>query len=144
MLPLPKYTIMKKVLKKISSRVSIHVIAVVLVVGTGMFVAFGMFTTKASAGPGQPFGGLSYSVFTCNCSGNYAIYFTDLTVSPAITLPLIYQPGVTTLYREYMITTPGVWILGTWQPGGSCRYRVGKGCATLPTQGTMYMVGTSM
>ncbi|OGZ20836.1 MAG: hypothetical protein A2494_00900 [Candidatus Lloydbacteria bacterium RIFOXYC12_FULL_46_25] len=83
-------------------------------------------------------------VFTCTCSGNFAIYFKDLASPTPVTLPLIYQPGVTTLYPYYKITTIGSWMLGTWISGGSCRYYVGKGCATLPTAGTMYMVGTSM
>lgn len=135
---------MKQLLKKISSRVSLRIISATLIVALGGVLAFGVFTSRASAGPGQPFGGQITYVFTCTCSANYAIYFQDLTKPTPITLPLIFQPGVTILYPYYAITSIGSWMLGTWQGGGSCRYYVGKGCATLPTQGTMYMVGTSM
>lgn len=134
---------MQRFIKKINSRASLRLVVAALIVTLGGVLAFGVFSSRAMAGPGQPFGGQITYVFVCNCSGNYAIYFQDLTISPPITLPLIYQPGVTILYPYYKITSIGSWILGTWQGGGSCRYYVGKGCATLPTQGTMYMVGTS-
>jgi hypothetical protein len=101
-------------------------------------------TFAGGAGGGTPFGGRSTSVFTCGCSGNIAVYFNDLTRPYGVTLPLIYQPGFTTLYDYGRIYTAQVWILGLWTPGGSCRYFVGKGCLTLPTAGTMTMVGTSM
>ncbi len=91
-----------------------------------------------------PFGGLSTEVFYCDCSDNIAVTINDLTISPPLAEPIIYQPGVTTLYPFGQITTVGVWTLGLWQPGGECRYSVAKGCSTLSTQGTMTMVGTSM
>ncbi len=129
----------------------------VLVVGAG--IAMTIHVHSAIAGPGKPFGGLITSVTNCTCTGNYAIYFNDLnrqftgklgsdvpssdtSYPDPVTLPLIYEPGVTILYEFGMITTPGVWMLGTWIPGGECRVG-GKFCMVVPTAGTMYMVGTS-
>jgi hypothetical protein len=91
-----------------------------------------------------PFGGMSAYVFYCTCSANIAVTIDDLTISPPLTLPIIFQPGATTLYPYGQIYTPGVWTLGLWQSGGNCEYYVGKGCSVYTTEGTMTMVGTSM
>ncbi len=122
----------------VRSFIPVSIILIALVISLSISVR------TASAGPGTPFGGLITYVFTCTCSGNFAVYFQDLTISPPITLPLIYQPGGTIVYAFGPPLSIGSWMLGTWQSGGQCRYYVGKGCATLPTAGTMYMVGTSM
>ena len=118
-------------------------ILVVLVLVLGAVIAMDIHVRTASAGPGQPFGGLVTFVFTCTCSSNFAIYFNDLTDSPPITLPLVYQPGATITYPNGPPLSEGRWMLGTWQSGGVCTYFVGKSCSTLQTAGTMYMVGTS-
>lgn len=102
-------------------------------------------TSSFGGSPGGiPFGGLSTYVFYCTCSGGIAVYINDLTISPPVRLPLIFRPGTTTLYPYGQIYRAGVWTLGLWRPGGVCTYWAGKSCATLPTAGTMRMVGTSM
>jgi hypothetical protein len=88
----------------------------------GIVLGASIYTKTASAGPGEPFGGQITYVFECTCSGNLAIYFNDLTQPMGVTLPLIYQPGVTILYDYGMISSIGTWILGTWQQGGVCTY----------------------
>ncbi len=113
-----------------------------LVLMFGAVIALNINVRMATAGPGEPFGGLSYSITDCDCTGNFAIYFNDLTQPTPITLPLIYEPGVTILYDFGEILVPNRWILGTWQPVGSCR-GLDKFCTDVPTAGTMYMVGTS-
>ncbi len=136
---------LKKIYKNLSERghEAMRFLLAFLVLMFGAVIAMNINVQSAVAGPGQPFGGLSYFVFTCTCSNNFAIYFDDLTISPPVGLPLIYQPGATILYEFGNILSEGTWILGTWQPGGACLYHVGKICAILPTEGTMYMVGTS-
>lgn len=99
---------------------------------------------KAEALATTPFGGMSTYVFYCTCSDNLAVTINDLTISPPLVQPIIFQPGATVLYPYGQIYTAGVWTLGLWQSGGSCTYYVGKGCSTYTTQGMMTMVGTSM
>jgi hypothetical protein len=131
-----------------------------LIFAFGAATAFTISINTATAGPGTPFGGLITFVLTCNCSGNYAVYFSDLnrrltgsigsnvpamssSVPTPAGLPLIYQPGQTIVYEFGPPLRPGIWMLGTWQPGGQCRVFMGKLCGVVPTRGTMYMVGTS-
>ena len=124
-------------------RMSARFIVAILVLVLGGVIAMNMNVKPVVAGPGQPFGGLSYEVLDCTCSGNFAIYFNDLTIPNPVDLPLIYEPGGTILYEFGQILTPGTWILGTWLQGGECLVFIGKGCGIIPTAGTMYMVGTS-
>ena len=100
--------------------------------------------SSSGGGAATPFGGLSTYVFYCTCSSNIAITINDLTITPPLTLPIIYQPGGTILYPYGQVFTSGVWLLGLWTSGGNCQYYVGKGCSTYTTQGMMTMVGTSM
>jgi hypothetical protein len=103
------------------------------------------FVTPVQAQAGLPFGGFSYFVFYCTCSGGIAVHFTDLTIPPMTGgLPLLFQPGISFLYPFGQIYRPGVWILGLWTPGSICLYFAGKGCSVWPTVGTMMFVGTSM
>ncbi|HCM68731.1 MAG: hypothetical protein UY04_C0015G0013 [Parcubacteria group bacterium GW2011_GWA2_47_7] len=136
----------KKIQKRVeqATRMSTRFLFAFVILVLGVIAAFSISVQTSTAGPGQPFGGMISAVFTCTCSGNFAIYFTDLTISPPIALPLIYQPGGTITYQFGPPLSAGRWMLGTWTSGGSCRYWVGKFCSVLPTAGTMYMVGTSM
>ncbi len=138
-------TTLKKFYKDLATQghVVTRLLLAFLILLLGGVIAISINVQTATAGPGQPFGGMSTFVFNCTCSANFAIYFNDLTIAPAIVLPLIYQPGGTILYPNFNILSAGTWILGTWQAGGQCRYWVGKVCVVLPTAGTMYMVGTS-
>ncbi len=123
----------------------INAILVFLLVVNVAFVVNAKRQAEA-AGLGDPFGGMSTYVFYCTCSFNIAVTINDLTVGSSNPSPLtlIFQPGVSILYPYGQIYRPGVWTLGLWNSGGSCTYYVGKGCSTYDTDGTMYMVGTSM
>ncbi len=111
----------------------------------------GETSTESQNGEGQssnsltPFGGMITYMFVCTCSANLAIYFNDYTQQQSRTngMPLIYQPGVTTLYPFYNVFSMGSYILGLFQSGGSCTYYVGTSCSSLSVAGQMYMVGTS-
>lgn len=109
-----------------------------LVLLLGTVLAFGVIVSSTSAGPGSPFGGQITSVFYCNCSGNYR-----LTVGPPVGGTFIYQPGATIVYQYGMITSPGVWILGTYVGNVSCRWWCGRGCCA-SVYPMIYMAGTSM
>lgn len=119
-------------------------LAFFVVVLLGAVIAYSISIRSVVAGPGQPFGGQITSIFYCGCSGNYEVFFIDLTFPTGVTpLPLLYEPGGTITYLNYNQTTPGAWILGTWTPGGVCL--TGKWCFPhfIQPAGTMYMVGSS-
>lgn len=120
----------------------VKTLVVTLIFVLGATIALTIFVKPVTAGPGQPFGGLIYWVRPCTCSSGWAVYFNDLTISPPISLPLIYN-GSTVTYQFGPPLSTGRWMLGTWLPGGVCLRWSGKFCTIIPTAGTMYMVGTS-
>ena len=89
----------------------------------------------------MPFGGKSTSMVPCTCSGNILLYVLD---ARGTTLPLIYQPGVTVLYKMGNPTS-GTNMLGQYVSGGQCLIYVGSGCSSGGTPiGTMIQLGTSL
>lgn len=110
----------------------------ILVTAVVSIVAFAILPVKRS-GAILPFGGQITAVRFCGCSANVRI-----TVGPPVGGVFIYQPGATVLYEYGQILRSGPWVLGNWSPGGACLIPSGKGCATLPSQGTMIQVGTSL
>ena len=135
---------MLNVKKQIRTSHAIAVIFTCMLIAAIIFFVVPKKQSTALAAGFTPFGGLSTYVFYCTCSSNIAITINDLTISPPLTLPIIYQPGGTILYPYGQVFTSGVWLLGLWTSGGNCQYYVGKGCSTYTTQGMMTMVGTSM
>ena len=63
--------------------------------------------------PRESFWWADYECVHCNCSGNYAL------PSAPVGGTFMYQPGATIVYQYGMITSHGVWILGTYT-GQSC------------------------
>ncbi len=87
-----------------------------------------------------PFGGKSVSMVPCTCSGNILLYIVD---TKGVTLPLIYQPGVTVLYKMGNPTS-GTNMLGQYVAGGVCLVP-GTPCTVGGTPiGTMIQLGTSL
>lgn len=118
----------------------------ILLVGLVAALAIVLTTRSTQADTGIPFGGLSTFIMYCTCNANpsdIAVTVIDLSTTPGTPPNYIYSPGSTILHSFGMIYSSGVWLLGNRQQGGSCRYRVGKFCATWPTSGTMIRVGTS-
>ncbi|MES2986197.1 MAG: hypothetical protein V4686_03690 [Patescibacteria group bacterium] len=87
------------------------------------------------------FGGQTTVMVPCTCSGNILLYVKDVR-GPV--LPLIYQTGVTMLYKWYQPRS-GVNALGQYVPGGVCLVYAVTGCVAggVPV-GTMIQLGTSM
>ena len=138
---------MKRILNKLQSRAFMQFTIAALIVVLGGVLSFGVFTSRASAGPGQPFGGMISNVFYCTCSTDgsiAAVSFGDLTKPTPASPPALIYANTTIVYPNGPPLNSGRWMLGTWQPGRVCMYRVGKGCAVYPTAGSMYMVGTSL
>jgi len=83
-----------------------------------------------------PFGGKITSVVPCLCSGGWNIIIYDLvTMTP---ISLVFQMGFSRLNANYNIFTPGVWLVGTYTPGGICIYINTEGnCRPRPVIGTI-------
>ena len=85
------------------------------------------------------FGGQIEYVQYCTCSLNIL-----LTIGPPVAGEFLYQPGGSVLFPYGQVYRTGPWTLGTYAPGGVCAIYIGTGCSTLPTNGTMSVVGTSI
>lgn len=113
------------------------------VVAAAAVVGVAALAGGAASSVARPFnfGGISTSMVTCTCSGNLLIYVQDVR---GPTLPLIYQPGATVLYKYYKPTS-GVNMLGQYVGGGVCLVYAGTTCVTGGSPvGTMIQLGTSL
>lgn len=88
------------------------------------------------------FGGQIVGAFPCTCNvvPSWILYIRDVRYQ--FPLPIIYQPGLTFLYKLYQ-PRPAVNAIGTFAPAGVCMIYVVSGCAPLPIIGTMLQLGTS-
>ncbi len=85
------------------------------------------------------FGGKTTSMVQCACSLNILLYILDVR---GTTIPLMYQPGATVLYKMYSPTS-GVNVIGQYVSGGVCLLP-GTPCTTGGSpMGTMIQLGTS-
>lgn len=93
------------------------------------------------------FGGWVAYTIPCTCSFSLWVFFTPLYLRglPApIVGPLVYTPGISTLYPYYLIGVPTTWELGDYVPGvQACLIGVPPACVILPSIGLMSRVGTS-
>ena len=85
------------------------------------------------------FGGKTTSMVQCACSLNILLYVLD---ARGATLPLMYQPGSTVLYKMYT-PTANINVIGQYVSGGTCLLP-GSPCTTGGSPiGTMIQLGTS-
>lgn len=94
-----------------------------------------------------PFGGRIVAMHECFCSGGWMIYVLDLYTN--MTVPLLFQFGVSRLNANYNIFTYGVQTLGSYTPGGSCTLASTSCYTTIPAMGTITSfplpgIGTSL
>lgn len=98
----------------------------------------GLFS--GSFGATTPFGGKVWYVTYCTCSGTVL-----LTVGPPRPALVVYEPGFSELYEYYNIWEEDVWVLGNYVKGGGyCAIYAGVSCTTLPNNGVITQVGTSL
>lgn len=83
------------------------------------------------------FGGRVITVTPCTCSAGF-----QLVIGPPRPAQVLYQPGISVLFSFYNFL-PANYALGTYSPGGLCLTGVPPFCATLPTLGTVIIMGTS-
>jgi|SRR3989338_4262216 len=84
------------------------------------------------------FGGRILFVNYC-CNGGAMVH-----VGPPNPGTFYFQAGVSKLFDAYQIYSPGVWVLGNATYGGVCQSAESGCSATLPAQGTIMNVGTSL
>lgn len=81
-----------------------------------------------------PYGGNVIFIVDCFCSGNVEVWVIDYASKRL--LRLIYQPGISVLFRNFNILGP--YLLGTYFPGGVCLDYKRVGCfVPFPPDGTM-------
>lgn len=113
------------------------VILIPVVVG-GLF-----FNHPSSAQAQMPFGGFVSWVMPCTCSANFWMMMTPFYSPVPSAGALVYQPGATIVYANYVIPSPGVWLLGDYVPGvQACYIIIPFGCMVIPSNGVMRQVGT--
>lgn len=83
------------------------------------------------------FGGRVLWVEPCTCSAGAAI-----AVGPPRPGYFLFQPGISVLFSFYAFV-PANYVLGTYIPGGVCLTGIPPACATVPTLGTVVLMGTS-
>lgn len=111
------------------------IVAVVLLL---VVIFFGGLYAFRSYGVGLPFGGFIVSTFFCSCDGGWLI-----TVGPPLGGEFVYRN--TPQYPYSQLPRPGVWVLGLYEPGATCSFIAGKGCAARPASGIITpIVGTSL
>lgn len=91
------------------------------------------------AGIGLPFGGRIVMTMPCLCSANFLLFIRH---PRGYILPLVYQPGVTIPYANYLFYPP-VNTKGTYTPGVGVCLIPGSPCTPIPTWGTIFMMGSS-
>lgn len=75
------------------------------------------------------FGGRLTGVFYCPCSVSLLLFIQDYASGGL--LRLVYGPG-----SKLIVGSPfGLYQLGSYSGGGSCRVFVPNGCVTIPTDG---------
>lgn len=98
-------------------------------------------TPVASKALTTNFGGQITGMYYCNCSFNWILYVRDVRYQ---IMPLVYQPGVTFLYKMYQ-PRPSVNSLGDYIPGaGICLTYSGNSCYSTYSVGMMFRLGTSL
>ena len=116
---------------------------IILSIFIAIILICGALAYSVNAGVGLPFGGKVFSSSYCTISQNFIVKM--VSPIPPYAVFLIFQPGVSLLFRNFIPMVPLVWDLGTFIPGvGLCIMGVGDGSVILPTLGTMTMVGTSL
>lgn len=112
----------------------------VVFVGVLSFVVFVLLPKQQTDAVGfLPFGGPISGLMFCPCSNNFLI--TAAAPNPAM---LVFQLGVSHAFSFGQVYRPGPYVLGNYSPGGVCAVFVAVGCAPIPTNGTVTIVGTSL
>lgn len=106
----------------------------------GMYTILFFFIAQPSStgAYGLPFGGRIKWAHICPCSANLMLY---ILTPYGVTLPLVYQPGISILYAKFK-PVMGMSVLGTFVPGGACLSYYYCTPMGLPV-GTVFMMGTS-
>ncbi|HEX9609125.1 MAG TPA: hypothetical protein VGA06_02870 [Candidatus Paceibacterota bacterium] len=121
-----------------NTTIFVAVLLTAFVLAGVLFVKYAPAQFSGFASLVPPFGGRSLAVEFCNSGA-------VITVGPPVGGRFYYQPGATRVFAHYQIVRPGVWLLGTrTNTPGVCFISLGKSLITLPYQGIINIVGTSL
>jgi hypothetical protein len=112
-----------------------------LPVTTGELISDSGLGVPVSLGSNNPFGGTVVLAYFCTATANYWIRMAPPL--PNLPTDLIYNPGSSILYAFYQVTTPGNYLLGTWEGQAECAEWDGPIRRTVMIAPNIYMVGTS-
>lgn len=115
---------------------TLPLIAILLVAGT-VTAVLKHKEMSVQAASIRPFGGTIIETQVCECTANFW-----LRVSAPTPAAVVYQPGVSKLYDYGQIFNTGANALGTYAPGGTCKYNPPT-CRDKDVNGTIITVGTS-
>lgn len=102
-------------------------------------LAFSIFPIMANAATfGLPFGGKIINTFYCTCSLN-----TLLTIGSPMGGMFMYQPGTSTLYRNYNVFFSGPWTVGLASGYSTCMVYSGNSCVSRGGGQLIRKIGTS-
>lgn len=91
-----------------------------------------------------PFGGFVSWVLPCTCSASFWMMMVPFYSPVPMAGALVYMPGAAMVYANYVIPSPGVWLLGDYIPGvQACYIIIPYGCMVIPSMGVIRQVGTS-
>ncbi|MEK9157839.1 MAG: hypothetical protein AAB638_01485 [Patescibacteria group bacterium] len=104
-----------------------------------LVLAFSMFPIITNAASfGLPFGGKILNTSYCTCSFN-----TLLTIGGPIGGTYMYQPGTSTLYRNYHVWSSGPWTVGITSGYSTCMVYSGNSCVSRGGGPLIRKIGTS-
>lgn len=106
----------------------------------------GIFFSQPKPAKAQiPFGGFVTWTMPCTCSANFWMMMVPLYMPAPAAGALVYQPGASMVYANYVIPSPGVWLLGDYMPGiQACYIVIPYGCMIIPSMGVIFRTGTSL
>lgn len=109
-----------------------------------IFLLLFIYAGVVIAGNNNPFGGKITITQRDYCSASCGTVGHVINVGPPRGGRFHYVPGSTRLYQFNQIARNGVWVLGTYRPGGSpCLRREGDHCRNVSHEGDIEIVGTS-
>jgi hypothetical protein len=91
-----------------------------------------------------PFGGMILNVDDSSCCNGAIITIQDAVTK--VPIRVLYEFGITLLFAEQQIWTPGVNTVGLYIPGAVSCLDINNECESISSnmQGTIYEVGTSL
>lgn len=113
-------------------------------IGSSLLSGSGSGSVVGSGTGVQYFGGRITMVTYCTCSASILLDIQDYTRGY---VSVLYTPGVSRLYANYQVFSPGPSVIGGYVSGGTCQVYSGTQCnsqgSPMGTINTIHGIGTS-